>query len=362
MKIFHIMSNRTWGGGEVYVLTLAKEQRENGHSVEIICADRPPVVDRFKKEGVKVTVLQMHGQINLFAPRKFARMIRKSYQPTVVHVHRIPDTVFASKAISLLPEDRRPSFIMTHHLIDLPFTDKKFDRPYEMLDRIICVSQKSKDTLLSVKSHIDPTKVTAILNSTKVVTTKSPENKPKDRPAMITYVGRVVKEKGVDTLIEALARVQGATLTICGGGASEKDEYVTYLHKLADRINVNDRINWTGFTTDVTKYIGEADIAVIPSRWQEPCALVNFEFLAAGVPLVTSNTGGQPEIISEGIDGLLVPPNDPKALAEAIQRLVDDPDLRKKMGEAAREKFLNRFTYDKFYQRVMSVYDEALGK
>ena len=111
-----------------------------------------------------------------------------------------------------------------------------------------------------------------------------------------------------------------------------------------------------------SKYIGEADIAVIPSRWQEPCALVNFEFLAAGVPLVTSNTGGQPEIISEGIDGLLVPPNDPKALAEAIQRLVDDPDLRKKMGEAAREKFLNRFTYDKFYQRVMSVYDEALGK
>lgn len=361
MKIFHILSNRTWGGGEVYVLTLAKEQQKNGHSVEIICADRPPVVDILKKEGFKVHVMQLHGHINIFAPRKFAKMLREANQPTVVHVHRIPDTVFASKAISLLPDNNKPGFIMTHHLVNLPFTDKKFDKPYAMLDRIICVSQKSKDTLLSVPSKIDPAKVTVILNSTKVISQKSDSGKkPENSPVSITYVGRLVPEKGVDTAIEALALIPGATLTICGAGKDSADKYVANLHEIADRLNVNDRINWTGFSTNVSKYIAESDIALIPSRWQEPCALVNFEFLAAGVPLVTSNTGGQPEIITEGVDGFLVPPDDHKALAAAVNRLVENPDMRKKMGEAARKTFLRRFTYDNFYKQVMAVYDKVL--
>ena len=67
-----------------------------------------------------------------------------------------------------------------------------------------------------------------------------------------------------------------ATLTICGGGS---DNYVASLRALAERLGVNDRIRWIGFTDRIAEYISHADIGVIPSRWQEPCALVNFEFI-----------------------------------------------------------------------------------
>ena len=357
MKIYHILSNRTWGGGEVYALTLAKEQVKNGHDVEIICANRPPVVDRFKAEGFKVHVMQLHGHINFLAPWKFANMIRKSSEETVIHVHRIPDTVFACKAINHLSKKEKPALVMTHHLIELPLPDKRYHKPYSKIDRIICVSQKSKDTLLSVPTNIDPKKVTVILNSTKVKTENRENVAAKNKSVNITYIGRIVEEKGVDTIISALPYIKGAKLTICGGGPGE---YVDKLHSLAKDLKVEDRINWVGFTTEVSKYIAKADIGVIPSRWEEPCALVNFEFLAAGVPLVTSNTGGQPEIITDGEDGLLVSPDDPKALADALQRLIDNPELRIKMGEAARKTFEDRFTYDKFYKKVMDVYSEAL--
>ena len=358
MKIFHILSNRTWGGGEVYVLNLAKEQRDNGHSVEIICADRPVLVDIFRNEGFNVHVFRLHGHLNFFSPRKFARILSDCGSQTVVHVHRIPDIVFASKAIGLLPETKRPAFVITHHLIDIPFADKKFDKPYAMIDQVICVSHKSKNTLLSVPSGIDPAKVSVILNSTKVISRQSDRtDNPDNSPVNITYLGRLVPEKGVDTLIEALPMIHCATLTICGGGS---DNYVASLRALAERLGVNDRIRWIGFTDRIAEYISHADIGVIPSRWQEPCALVNFEFMAAGVPLVTSDTGGQPEIITDGVDGFLVPSDDPDALANAINRLAGDPDLRFKMGKAARETFLNRFTYDNFYRQVMDVYDKAL--
>lgn len=357
MKIFHILSNRTWGGGEVYALTLAKEQRQKGHQVEIICANRPHIINRFKEEGFKVHKLQLHGHINLLAPLKFANILRKSAEPTVVHVHRIPDTIFVTRAISHLSSKKRPAFVMTHHLIEPPIIDRSLDKPYSMLDHIICVSQKSKNTLLSVPSNIDPKKVSVILNSTKIISDPHTDELPSVKSLSITYIGRLVPEKGVDTLIKALPSVSEARLIICGDG---KEDYVKELHNLVEQLKVEDRIDWIGFTKEVKKYILNSDIGVIPSRWEEPFGLVIIEFMANYIPVVTTNNGAQPEIITDGVEGFLVPPDDPQALAEAINKLIDDPDLRIKMGKAARNTFERRFTYDKFYNQVMDVYDEAL--
>ncbi len=168
------------------------------------------------------------------------------------------------------------------------------------------------------------------------------------------FMGRLYPEKGVDTIIDAMPMMPDVSLTICGKG---EENYTALLHERAKKNGVDNRIEWIGFTPKVVEYISRADIGVIPSRWEEPCALVNFEFLAAGIPLVTSNTGGQPEIITDGVDGLLVAPDDPKALAAAVNSLVDNPDRRKTMGKAARETFMRRFTYDNFYKQVMAVYE-----
>lgn len=361
MKILHIASNREWGGGEVYIATLAKEQMNHGHDVEIICANRPEIIKRFKEEGLKVRVMQIHGHLNFITPLKIAGLMRKHGGNAVIHIHRLPDSPVVSHALNLISRAKRPGFVCTHHLIDTPPMDAVLQKAYRSLDCIICVSNKSREHLLSIPSTIDPQKVTFILNSTKtkIQHINNPllsENKSED--INLLYIGRFYPEKGVDTLIEAIALTKGASLTLCGKGS---DNYTNTLIQLINRLGLQQRINIIGFTDNVAEYIAKSDIGVIPSRWEEPCALVNFEFLACGKPLVTSNTGGQPEIITDGVDGLLVPPDNPKALADAINKLILDPELRSKMGNAARETFERRFTYDKFYSKVMDVYQRALA-
>lgn len=355
MKIVHLVSAKEWGGGEVYVMSLATEQRNHGHEVEIICANRPEVVKHFKEGGFNVHVMQIHGHINLISPLLIANIFRRYHGQALIHVHRIIDTHLVANALRLLPAARRPRFICTNHLIQQAPTAKKLDKAYSMLDKIICVSQKSKDMLLSNRSGIVPSKVTVILNSTKTIA--KPKNQEDDnckKTVSMLFMGRLYPEKGVDTIIDDMPMMPDVSLTICGKG---EENYTALLHERAKKNGVDNRIEWIGFTPKVVEYISRADIGVIPSRWEEPCALVNFEFLAAGIPLVTSNTGGQPEIITDGVDGLLVAPDDPKALAAAVNSLVDNPDRRKTMGKAARETFMRRFTYDNFYKQVMAVYE-----
>ncbi len=357
MKIFHLISGRVWGGSEIYALTLAKEQRDHGHNVEIICPNRPLTLRKFQEAGFKVHVIQLNGHLNLFSPFKIAHLLRHN-DDTVLHIHRVIDTPLAAKAIKKINSKRRPALVCTHHLTDPARTGKKFDKGYAAVDRFICVSNKSREGLLSSDTAIDREKVRVIHNSIK--TTPSEANHLSDENGQINalFVGRISPEKGLDTAIEALPFLPEITLTVCGTG---KEEYVSTLRALAQSLKVENRIVWVGFTDSPTDYISRAEIGLVPSRWCEAFGLVIIEFMANGVPVVTSDNGAQPEIITDGIDGFLVAPDDPKALANAVRRLIDDPALRKKMGEAARKTFENRFTYDNFYRQVMDIYDEALA-
>lgn len=356
MKIVHLVSAKEWGGGEEYVMSLACEQRKRGHDVEIISANRPEVINKYRDAGFKVYVMQIHGHFNPLSPFRIANIFRESADETVIHVHRISDTPLVRKALQLLSKNTRPKFICTHHLIEPARRGRKYDKTYSMIDGMICVSQKSKDTLLSSSPSIAQDKVYAILNSTKKdfgnYRAKAANEKSNDTINLL-FAGRIYPEKGVDTIIEALPMIKKARLTICGKG---DEKYTAQLRDMATQLGVKDRIEWAGFSSNINEYITKSDIGLIPSRWEEPCALVNFEFLASGIPIVSSNTGGQPEIITDGIEGFLVSPNDPKAFAAAVNRLIDDPELRIKMSKAARKTFEDRFTYDNFYKQVMDVY------
>ena len=361
MKIYHILSNKDWAGTEVYAMSLAEEQRLHGHKVEIICADRPLIIKKFAEAGFKVHKMAIHGFLKNISALRIASLLNSSTEPTVIHVHRFIDTELVHNALKFVTSKKQPAFIATNHMCDPAPVEKKFNKIYKRIDRLLSVSRRAQQLFLSSAPTVDSDKLRVIINSTKKVAAHNYNHmKPGNTNEKVSLMtmGRIVKEKGIDTAIESLQYLPEATLTICGTGP---EEYVSSLHTLARRLNVADRINWTGFTDKIIDYISRADIGIVPSRWEEPCALVNFEYLAAGVPLVTSNTGGQPEIITDGVEGFLVTPDDPQALAKAIRRLIDDPELRKKMGEAARKTFENRFTYDKFYNKVMRVYEEALS-
>lgn len=355
MKILHLTSGKVWGGTECYILELYRRQTKEGHDVEVISANRPAVVDIFRKQGVKITTMQMHGHINVITPLKIAMKILATKGPVAIHVHKYNDAFIALNARRLLGNPDRVRIVSTTHLIEPAPTCRKYNRMYRGIDAMIFVSEAALKEFLSTSPDVDQTRLHVVHNSISPDRKHYKIAKKRDNDFVeLMYAGRLIHEKGVDTLIKALSSVPNAKLKICGKG---EDDYVASLKVLAEKLNVSDRIEWLDFQSDIFSQIASADIGIVPSRGAESFGLIILEFMSYAVPVITTDNGAQKEIITDGVDGLLVSPDDPTALAGAISRLTDDRNLRTKIGKSGQTTYLNRFSYDDFYKKILSLYN-----
>ena len=164
---------------------------------------------------------------------------------------------------------------------------------------------------------------------------------------LIVCAGRLEPTKGQDVLIEALARCVARRPSLrveFFGGGSELDR----LQAQASKRGVAKRCAFLGSVphAEVLRKMASAKVCVVPSR-SEAFGLINIESMSVGTPLVASRVGGIPEIIRDGVDGFLVPPDDPDALTEKILFLLENPDLRQQMGRDARQRFLADYEQSK---------------
>jgi len=159
-------------------------------------------------------------------------------------------------------------------------------------------------------------------------------SRPDDPAPTVLYVGRLTGSKGVDVLIEALARLDSVSATIAGDGPARES-----LERLARRLGVAERIRFVGWVSPPERsgLFARASVLAMPSLWQEPFGIVGLEALAAGVPVVASAVGGIPSWLRDGEAGLLVPASDPARLADALGRVVGDPTLRARLSEKGPE-------------------------
>jgi glycosyltransferase involved in cell wall biosynthesis len=164
--------------------------------------------------------------------------------------------------------------------------------------------------------------------------------------AVVFASGRAMPYKGIAILIEAAARLETAGyervhVAFAGDGPGLPD-----LRRQAETLGLR-RFHFLGKRGDVPNLTRSAAVTVVPSLWAESFGLTVVEGMAAGSAVIASRVGGIPELIEEGEDGLLVPPGDPDALAAALRRLLDDPALRGRLGNRAREKAHARFSIER---------------
>jgi glycosyltransferase involved in cell wall biosynthesis len=180
--------------------------------------------------------------------------------------------------------------------------------------------------------------------------------------ALIGVVARLEPEKGHQFLIEAfpgvLERAPKTWLAIVGEGSLWGN-----LRAQADALGppARDRIIFTGGRDDISALTADLDIAVLPSL-REAQGISILEAMARRKPVVASAVGGIPEVLTDGVDGFLVPPRDSRALAEALGRLARSPSLRERIGEAGYRTVIERFSIDAMVRRVQEVYDEELAR
>lgn len=175
---------------------------------------------------------------------------------------------------------------------------------------------------------------------------------------VIGFLGQVKRIKGVDLFLRLPSAISDSNVRflIAGEIKDKDDEFRAWFDK---SLSADPRIKYVGYRTDPENLYATADILVMPSQWEEPCAMVLFESAAARKPIVASRTGGTPEIITHNENGLLFDKADFDQLVGHVRRLLDDPAERARIGSTSREVVDKNFTLkpvrdlERLYTRVL---------
>lgn len=358
MNVLHLVSNPVWGGGERYVLDLARAQRADGHSVGVLTRRKPAVAGRFAAEGLLAGHLRLGGVWDVVSPVLLARRLGRlaaDGTPTVVHVHNFKDAYTALAARRLMKDPSTVRVVCTRHLVKAAGTSPSALRTLRELDAIIFVSKVALDGFLGSCPDIDRSRLHVIHNAITADSLPRAARDAGDTAVRLIFAGRIAPEKGLDVLVRALAEIRDLDwrLEVCGTGNSRE---VMPVVRLARGLDVDSRIDWRGFVPDVLPRMAAADVAVLPSVGRESFGLTILEAFSQGLPVVTTDNGAQPEIMTHGKEGLLVPPSDSQALAKALRQIISYPDTRRRMAAEAAEAYASRFMFDNFYRRITDVY------
>jgi phosphatidylinositol alpha-mannosyltransferase len=230
---------------------------------------------------------------------------------------------------------------------------------FTRLDRIIAVSKAAQD----FADRMFPGKYQIIPNGIdlKRFDRISEATTGPDRKLNILFVGRLDKRKGFPYLLEAFIKIKPdyPNLQLSVVGPFEAKACQPY-QKLAQAQGVTD-IEFMGYVSpeQLPNFYHSADIFCAPSIGFESFGIVLLEAMAAGVPIVASDIAGYRAVISDGQEGLLVPPAQPEALAQALRQLLDQPDRRRQMGQSGRLR-AHQFSWNLVVHQVLEVYKDAL--
>lgn len=303
--------------------------RSPGHTLRARSAywtTLPAVLSRLRTiiQRERIDVVNLHYPTDLFAP--LARCRRRLDIRLVISIH----------GADLFPDGRAPRY--RHPGVRALL---------RAADSVVAPSRAFLDASAAQQPDI-AAKGTAIHNGVDVSEFASlPETwRESPGPPTVLCIAALTRKKAQDVLLSAFPLVlrehPDARLVLVGEGPERPA-----LEALSARLDLAQRVQFAGLESreQVVRRLQDARVVVLPSR-EEPFGLASVEGMMATRPVVASAVGGLPEIVTDGVDGLLVPPEDPAALAAAIARLLGDADLRARLGTAGRQTVHERFRYE----------------
>ncbi len=232
--------------------------------------------------------------------------------------------------------------------------------------RLFAMSQQIKD--IAVGYGVDPGRVRVVYTGIDTAVTVSPAEIKRVRDCyglslhqpVIGTVANLFPRKGYEYLIEALADIQQVIphihCLIIGEG---DDRYRNRLLEMVEEKKLKENVTFTGFQQNVLAYISAMDVFVLPSI-MEGFGIVLLEAMSMGKPIVATTVGGIPEVVEDRVTGFLVPPKNSSALAQRIIDLLEDPQIREKLGLAGRARALERFSVNHMIIQIQRLYEELI--
>lgn len=361
MKVVQIFPGKVWGGAEQYVLDLGTALAERGHDITYLCRNSAAVEARLSDSNIPFTALPFSWAFDRKSIKALAEIIADA---DVVHIHDIryaPIAVLARRKTG-----SKARIVMTRHDAHRTPVNPLLRRYVKEVDSVVFVSDFARRAWLSGNRWFPEEKCTVVLNSTPPASTSNAVENLREKfgiaPAtpLLIFCGRIKKTKGCDVMLEALSGLRDRDFALVMIGAFAKKSFRQKLDEIASRGGISDRIHYYGFADHARLFLPQADIAVTPSAGREACPLANLEAMQAATCVVTTTSGGQVEYITDHINGLLVPPADSGALANAMAELLDNPNLRDTLAAEGERYFATKMSFDKFTDRIEEVYRSSI--
>ncbi len=382
MKVALLTDADVFAGTERHVLDLAVALRdsptENGAGVPenaiapgvvLVCPVPSPIADRARLANIPIIPIPSSatGVLDVATLRILRRLLR-SGRIDILHAHNGRTALHARLAGVLA---RRGKVVVTQHFLAPSHTSnqglkaKVFGAAHHWMNarvaHFIAISRAVADEMLA-RGEAPESQLTTILNALSAPDESTLKPVPEVRAEwnldpstpLIVCAARLEEEKSVKTLIAAMAILKekniAAQCVIAGEGA-EKEALQTQIKNA----NLSETVRLLGFRNDVLSLMNAGEIFVLPSL-AEPFGLVILEAMSLGKPVVSTNVGGPPEIVKDGATGVLVPPGDFAALAEALAQLIADKSQREDFGAKGRARYDELFRPERLAHSVRKIY------
>jgi glycosyltransferase involved in cell wall biosynthesis len=368
-SIFYYTDSQLFGGAEQALLLLIETLDRDAWRPTLVLGESevtPLLTKRAAELGVPARTISA-TPLGVTGARRVPAIVQvlRHERPDVFHAH-LPVPLSAKYPLAAAVLARVPAVLATVQLVG-PF---KIDRSNLLqlrllaagVDRYLAVSQDIKQELVhrlqwpAKKIEVvynavgldrfDPTRADGAL--------RGELTGGRERPVALT-VARLNEQKGHPVLLRAATELPDVLFLFAGEGPDRES-----LEQFARSLGVADRVMFLGHRSDVPELLRACDVFALPSLY-EGSSLATLEAMAAGCAVVSSAIPGTDELISDGQSGLLVPPNDPVALAGALRRVLGDAELRAELGRQARARIEREFTAEAMTRKVVAVYDELLA-
>lgn len=370
MKILHLINTLSAGGAELHLLTLCRHLKRCGVELVVAClreqvADSRSLAGDFEREGIRVVRLKADGRFDLRSISRLASLAAKE-QPDILHTH-LPRADLAGACRRVL-HSSVPWVCSVHDTHDQSWSGRwtlpLFNLVWRRADRVIAISHAVKDYLVNRRAVQDE-------NVSVIHYGIEPERFSRCQAALkrqwalddklvIGTIGRLEPRKGHDSLLYAVAELKKifpeAVLLIAG---HDPWGYGKELQSLIHRLDLKKEARLVGFQSDIAAFLGAIDVFAFATH-SEGFGQVVIEAMAAGKPVVASNIAPLTEIIGEGETGLLVPRDDPQAMANALAWLLAHREQAREMGKRGQERVDRHFSARKMAEETLSFYQDVL--
>ena len=370
-NVLYISSSGLTGGAETSLYHLVTGLDKSRYKPFVLCPEPGPLVENLTADEIttKVTPLpawrKLKSTITRYSVLNHLISSLAAAEIHLIHSNTIWINPYAQKI------GQKLGIPVICHLRDLIRKDQVRKYALNRIDMIIPISDVVRQPL--EEAGIESAKIKRIYNGVDVsMFSHGRDILREDFPInghLVGIVGQLNPRshwKGQRDFLQAAAEVNqhrsDVYFAIVGGDSSpasapDHKSYIRELKELAEELGISDRVIFTGFRIDMPDVMASLDVLVSAS-WAEPFGRVLIEAMAAGKPVVATAAGGAPEIVQNGITGILVPPKDPQAIAKAVLYILQDSQVRQKMGSAGQRRTQEHFSLDRNIKETQAIYEK----